>query len=237
MIVKCPHCGKQLKMSGKIQDSLGKLDSGKKIKIKCTQCQTPFGLDNSVLNSGGGTQKGEKKKQGSSGAKGLQAPSFPDISWLKEGVFEDQEDVEDIPQALVLMPDTEGRETVIEATQGLGYRVETAASAEEAINKMRFVNFAGVFLHSAYESGGIQSGKFHQYMRNMGMGRRRFILYVLIGEEFKTLYDLQALSCSANVVVNDEEIPYIGTVLRKTIPEYEALFGPLMEELRIAGKE
>ena len=68
------------------------------------------------------------------------------------------------------------------------------------------------------------------------MSRRRYIFYVLIGEQFKTLYDLQALSCSANLVVNDAEIPYIGIVLKKAIPEYEALFGPLMEELRIAGK-
>lgn len=237
MIVKCPHCGKQLKMSGKIQDSLKNLDSGKKIKIKCTQCQAPFGLDNSQLGSGTAAQAEGKQKQSSSAGKGVQAPASPDISWLKEGVFEDREEVEDVPQALVLMPDTPGRETVVEATQGLGYRVEIVGSAEEAINKMQFVNYAGVFLHSAYESGGIQSGKFHQYMRGMGMARRRFILYVLMGKEFKTLYDLQALTSSANVVINDAEIPYIGIVLRKTIPEYEALFGPLMEELRIAGKE
>jgi len=222
MIVKCPHCGKQLKMSAKIQESLKKLDSGRKIKIKCTGCQTPFGIDGSQLDSAG---------------RSLQAPAAPDVTWLREGVFEDRENVEDIPQALILMPDMPGRETVIEATKKLGYRVEMPSSAEEAISKMQFVNYAGVILHSRYEPGGIETGKFHQYMRSIGMDRRRYILYLLIGEEFETLYDLQALTCSANVVVNDAEIPYIGTVLRKAIPEYEALFGGLMEELRIAGKE
>ncbi len=52
----------------------------------------------------------------------------------------------------------------------------------------------------------------------------------------KTLYDLQALAYSANLVVNDDDIPHFSLLLRKTIPEYEALFGPLMEELRLAGK-
>ncbi|MBW1634969.1 MAG: hypothetical protein JRJ68_01715 [Deltaproteobacteria bacterium] len=222
MIVKCPHCGKQLKMSAKIQESLSKLGPGRKIKIKCTGCQTPFGIDNSQLNSG---------------SQGLQAPASPDIAWLREGVFEDREDVEDIPQALILMPEMEGRETVVEATKKLGYRVEMPSSAEEAISKMQFVNYAGIILHSRFEQGGIETGKFHQYMRKIGMSRRRYMLYVLIGKEFETLYDLQALACSANVVVNDAEIPYIGTVLRKAIPEYEDLFGGLMEELRIAGKE
>jgi len=222
MIVKCPHCGKQLKMSAKIQESLRKLDSGRKIKIRCTRCETPFDI--------GKTQKG-------SNGNSLQAPAAPDITWLKDGVFEDRENVEDIPQALVLMPDMPGRKAVVEALQKIGYRVEMPSSAEEAISKMRFVNYAGVILHSRYEPGGIEKGKFHHYMRTIGMGRRRYILYVLVGEEFKTLYDLQALACSANVVVNDAEIPYIGTVLRKAIPEYESLFGGLMEELRIAGKE
>jgi hypothetical protein len=37
-------------------------------------------------------------------------------------------------------------------------------------------------------------------------------------------------------VVNDAEIPFVGTVLKKAIPEFETLFGPLMEELRVIGK-
>ncbi len=73
-------------------------------------------------------------------------------------------------------------------------------------------------------------------MRVMNMSRRRYIFYVLIGEQFDTLYDLQALAYSANLVVNDHEIPFIGTVLKKAIPEFETLFGPLMEELQVVGK-
>ena len=101
---------------------------------------------------------------------------------------------------------------------------------------MRFVNYAAVFLHSGYESGGILSGKFHSYMRKMSMSRRRYILYALVGDEFETLYDLQALAYSANLVVNVQDLKHIGVVLKKVIPEYEALFGPLMEELRISGR-
>lgn len=231
MIVTCPHCRKQLKMSPKIQESIKKLSPGKKIKIKCIHCSNSFGLDAGQLLSDSAA------KQGSPASSRVQPPSPPDSSWLKDGVFEDKEVVEDIPLALVLMPDTPDKEIVVKATEAFGYQVETTSSAEDAVNKMQFVNYSSVFLHSAYEPGGIKSGIFHQYMRNMKMARRRFILYVLIGEEFKTLYDLQALASSANLVVNDAEISYIGTILRKAIPEYETLFGPLMEELRIAGKE
>ncbi len=237
MIANCPHCRKQLRMSAKIQESIEKLDPGKKIKIKCVHCSKPFGLDASQLKSDSAARPVGKVKQGSPANLRVQPPPPPDTGWLKEGVFEDKEIVEDVPQALVLMPDTPHKEKVIKAAKVFGYQVETASSSEEAVNKMQFVNYSSVFLHSAYEPGGVTSGIFHDYMRNMKMSRRRPIFYVLIGEEFQTLYDLQALAHSVNLVVNDAEISYIVTILRKAIPEYETLFGPLMEELRIAGKE
>ncbi len=237
MIVNCPHCRKQLRMSAKIQESIKKLDSGKKIKIKCVHCSNPFGLDASHLDSDSAVPPGKKMEQNSSVSHRVQPPPPPDTAWLKEGVFEDRETVEDVPLALILMPDTPDKENVVQAVKTFGYQVEIASSSEDAVNKMRFVNYSSVFLHSVYEPGGIKSGIFHRYMRNMKMARRRLIFYVLIGEEFKTLFDLQALAQSANLVVNDAEISYIGTILRKAIPEYEALFGPLMEELRVAGKE
>lgn len=237
MIVNCPHCRKQLRMSAKIQESVKKLGPGKKLKIKCIHCSNPFGLDASQSNSDSAARPEGKKKQNSPVSYRVQPPPPPDNIWLKEGVFEDKEIVDDVPLALVVMPDTPDKDNVVNAAKAFGYQVETASSSEDAVNKMRFVNYSSIFLHSAYEPGGIKSGIFHHYMRNMKMARRRLIFYVLIGEEFQTLYDLQALACSANLVVNDAEIPYIETVLRKAIPEYEALFGSLMEELRVAGKE
>jgi len=237
MIVNCPHCRKQLRMSTKIQENIRNLDPGKKIKIKCVHCSNSFGLDASQLDSGSTVQPGGGTRKGSSVDAGVQPPPPPDLAWLKDGFFEDKEVVEDVPLSLILMPDTPEKEIVIKAAETFGYQVEAATSAEDAVEKMQFVTYSSVFLHSKYEPGGIESGIFHRYMRSMKMARRRFIFYVLIGQEFKTLYDLQALAHSANLVVNGMEVSFMGTILRKAIPEYEVLFGPLMEELHIAGKE
>jgi hypothetical protein len=235
MIVHCPHCGKQLKLGEKIREKVRLLEPGRRVKIKCAHCAVPFSLDMSMDDTS--FIPPERDSVGRSSGRGrIKPPAPPDTDWLKDGSFEEKDVVEDIPKAIILMPDLPGREQVIKAAAAVGYRVEQAATPDEAIEKMRFVNYAAVFLHSRFESGGVRSGAFHQYMRSMNMARRRYIFYVLIGEQFETLYDLQALSCSANLVVNDAEIPYISTLLKKTIPEYEELFGPLMEELRIAGK-
>ncbi|MFT5701756.1 MAG: hypothetical protein ACI8ZB_004657 [Desulforhopalus sp.] len=239
MQVNCPHCEKQLKLSGKIKESIEKLAPGQKIKVKCVYCTKPFGLDALSVNVTAVPKDIRRKKaQGlaTPGVGRVQPPAPPDVSWLAEGVFDEQEVIEDIPKALVLMPQIPARDVVTKAAVAFGYQVEQVADASQAIEKLRFVNYAAVFLHSGYESGGILSGKFHAYMCNMSMTRRRYTIYVLLGDEFETLYNLQAMAYSANLVVNDRELNHIGVVLKKIIPEYEALFGPLMDELRVAGK-
>lgn len=237
MIVNCPHCDKQLKLSDKIRESVRQLGPGRKIKVKCVHCAVPFGLDeNSIKIASSGRTPDDSGSEKISSARRVSPPAPPAIDWLKEGIFEEQEVVEEIPRALVLMPDSPNRDTVVKAATSSGYRVEQAITPEEAIDKMLFVNYAAVFMHHHFESGGVSAGKFHQFMRDLTMSRRRYIFYVLIGEQFETLYDLQALAHSVNLVVNDNEIPFIGTVLKKAIPEFETLFGPLMEELQVVGK-
>lgn len=237
MNVNCPQCGKQLRLGDKIIKSIQQLEPGKKIKVKCVGCAVAFGIDARSVAGGGSKNEVRSQAAAKTGqAASVRPPGPPDVEWLKDGVFDEKDVVEDIPRALVLIPDFPGKDVIMKAGTEFGYRVEVAADAQEAIEKMRFVNYAAVFLHSKYEAGGINSGKFHDFMRKMSMARRRYIFYVLIGEQFQTLYDLQALACSANLVINDKDAPYIGTILRKAIPEYESLFAPLMEELRVAGK-
>jgi len=236
MIVNCPHCSKQLKLSDKVRDSLQLLEPGRKIKVKCINCGTPFGLDKTMQPEGPGRKTGAESAPPVSGPGSVKPPAPQNIDWLKDGSFQDKEVVEDIPSALLLIPEGEVRNTCEKAARSLGYRVEIATDVQDAKDKMRFVNYSAVFLHAEFEPGGIGNGEFHRYMREMNMSRRRYIFYVLIGDKFATLYDLQAMANSANVVVNSAEIPYIATVLKKAIPEYEELFGPIMEELQASGK-
>jgi hypothetical protein len=56
-----------------------------------------------------------------------------------------------------------------------------------------------------------------------------------VGPSFFTLYNLEALANSANLVVNEKELPDLLTILRKAIPQYEELFGTLMAELSAFG--
>jgi hypothetical protein len=228
MDITCGACGKQHKSNAKLEESLAKLAPGKKIRLKCSQCQEPILLDKGMLD-------GHRAKVEALSTR-VKPPEPPDTSWLYEGEFVDDEMVADIPQAMVLMPEGQAMDEVLRALAGLGYQAITVENTKQALEKMQFVNYSNIVLHSRFEGGGLEGNRFHTYIQNMEMARRRFIFYVLIGPEFKTFYNLEALSNSANLVVDEQDSAKFDIILRKAIPEYEELFGAYMTELRVQGR-
>lgn len=218
MDIACEACGKSHKANTKLEKSLSKLAPGQKLRLKCNQCGEQIVLGKDVLKNT------------------VNPPEPPDTSWLDDGVFEEESVVSDIPQAMVLIRDEGMREQVVNALTGLGYRAEVAEGAEEALEKMQFFNYSSIVMHTSFTEKGLAGNTFHEHMCSMNMSRRRYIFYALIGSSFSTFYNLQALANSANLVVNDKDTAHFGVILRKAIPEYEELFGPFMEELKVQGR-
>jgi hypothetical protein len=165
------------------------------------------------------------------------APKPPDVGWLAAGEYTTQEVVKDVPLVMLLMAEGPARAAVADAFSALGYQPEFPESGSAAMERMRFVNFAAVVLHSAFEGGSLKDSTFHRHMCEMPMASRRTIYYVLIGPEFHTLYDLEAISVSANLVVNDQQVVQMATILKKGLRDYQDLFGPLLETLEAHGKK
>lgn len=228
MTITCQNCAKKLTLSDKIKKGIQQLPPGRLLRLPCPKCGEPIVLDNNGLVT-------QKKAVGSPAKTAVKPPSPPDITWLKEGTFEEQEVVEDIPQTLILVQPGTERDKITEAVESIGYQAGFAESDEEAMEKMQFVNYASVILHTGFRVGSLEESPFHQFMCDMSMLKRRFIFYVLVGPKFSTLYDLEALAYSANLVVNTLETPQFLTILRKAIPRYEELFGPLMAEISAYG--
>lgn len=231
MINACPHCKSTLKLGeaqqAKLRAALAALEPGKKLTIKCPACQKPILLD----------ANGPAATPGAGPAKpAIAPPGPPDLAWLKEGKLQDDDKAEDIPMALLLFPEGQQLELVSDAIEAVGYQVIKAKSVPEAKERMRFTNFACIILHSRFDGPSLEKSEFHNYIREMTMIRRRYLFYIIIGPEFNTLYNLQALAYSANLVVNEKDLLHLGIALRKSIPLYEELFGAYMEELTSAGR-
>ncbi len=262
MISQCPHCHNDIKLNeaqqAKVDQALAALTLGKTLKIGCPHCKTPIEMtsdgrtiggevmadllgteqdDDHTLPPGGNELLEKAKSENNQQVKPPpEAPHPPDVSWLASGELSEKAVVSDIPMALILMKEGKMREQVVKAFESRNYMPVFKNSAEEAIEEMRFTDYAAVALHSSYEGANLDGSLFHEHMGEMGMSKRRYMFYLLIGPEFRTLYDLEALALSANLTVNENDVQYIDTILTKGLRSYEELFGPYLKALKEHGK-
>lgn len=235
MLSSCPFCRKEIRFNdaqkNKVEAALKSLQEGKCLKIGCPQCKKTITLDKrgNVINDEGAAA--------SPGAKPIEPPAPPDLSWLVGGEYDAVEVVEDVPKVLLLVKDPTMRSIMDEAFSDLGYMPVAEGDMERAMDRMRFESFKGVVYHTAFEGKPLAESVFHQHMSGMAMSQRRFIYYALVGPELHTLYDLEALAFSANLVVNDKDVNHIGIILRKGLTDYESLFGPFLSAMREFGKK
>jgi len=186
-----------------------------------------FGLFPDLMKNLVGTKdsKGGRKSR-------VRPPPIPDLSWLGTGVYQEQEQVRDIPTALVLMGEECADSTVGSSLQDLGYRIETVDSPIEALVKLQANTFATVLMHAEFGKESLAESTVYNYIKWLPVSKRRTIFYILVGPDFRTLYDLEALSLSANLVINDVDIEYLKPILKKSFRDHEELFGPLVETMQ-----
>jgi hypothetical protein len=234
MIKQCPHCQENLNLSiiqvAKVEEALDKLTEGKFLKLNCPHCKKPIelGANGELATTGRAKETAPIPKQRNLD---LKPPAPPPLDWLASGRLDQEEGLQDSREVLILMAAGQDRSAVADAFQGMDYKPIFPESARDGIERMRFTNYAAVVLHSRFDGGSLAESIFHDHMRKLAMTRRRSIFYTLIGPEFKTLYNLEALVNSANLVVNDMEVGKIKFILKKALPEYEELFGPYVDTL------
>lgn len=250
MISNCPHCNQELRFSdaqlARIEKALSDLQPGKILKLACPECRGSIELNSDASTSGsvmedilysGGQEKPAPGPPREPPKPPPHAPQPPDLSWLSKGDFQtDREWTEDVPTVLILAPEGKGRQSMAGAYEARGYQVVVAESGTDALEKMRFGNFSAVIYHPAIDEVGLPASDFHRHMREMAMDRRRQIHYTLIGPDLRTLYDLEALALSANLVVNEADLQHLPLVLKKALHDYEELFAPIITALREYGK-
>lgn len=166
----------------------------------------------------------------------VRPPPLPDLSWLRTGGYQEQEQMKDVPTALVLMGDERDDSVISSGLQELGYRIETADSPIEALVKLQSNSFATVLMHAEFGGESLAESTVYSYIKWLPVSKRRAIFYILVGPDFRTLYDLEALSLSVNLVINYADIENLKPILRKSFRDHEELFGPLVEVMREYGK-
>lgn len=242
MISQCPHCNQPLKFSQpqmeKFKQALAKLPEGRVLKFGCPKCRTPI-----EVNKNGALAEKAKVPQTQAASPDnpsanppVNPPEAPDITWLASGVEEEDAIMDDVPTAMVLINDPAVRQQVTEVLKERNLQIHCPENVDDAVAGQRFKTYDVVVYATEYEDGPVDVHDFHKFMSGMSMKQRRNIFYVLVGNGVKTLYDLEALTQSANLVVNTRELAHFAKVFQKGMKEYDSLLGPYISMLKQHGK-
>jgi hypothetical protein len=157
----------------------------------------------------------------------LKLPRPPNKNWLRNEKFvnKSKEDIK-IKRALILSKDKEHLAIYRNVLAKLAFNIDFIESESVAIEYISSTLFSLV----AYENN-LFFLDFEQYMRNLSGDKRRYLYYVIIGQKLSTLYDLEALSLSANLVVNTKDVQYLDIILKKGFQDYESLYRPFIKIL------
>jgi len=154
-------------------------------------------------------------------------PPPPDLSWLQEGLLEDAANADEtLRMALVLISDEQNRSHATKALASMHYTVETASTTAEAIEAVKTNPYTLVIYDTASDMS-----EFHDHMCWLPPITRRAIYYVIIGPNLHTLFGLEALSLSANLVVGDNDVLYLEKILGKGFQDYEDMYNQFLEVL------
>jgi predicted Zn finger-like uncharacterized protein len=155
---------------------------------------------------------------------------------LREACVEETDTLQFGQSAALLCLDCDYRFEVLKSVlQGMGYMVDTAATVDQALNRLRFNQYQIIVLTEQF--GGSSSNPVAGYLARLNMNVRRDMFVVLVGEQFKTADHMQAFIESVNLVLHSGDLSQIETFLSRGLGENERFYKVFTECLIEAGKK
>lgn len=214
MQVECPSCAKEIN----IPDN--KVPQGQAFNLNCPGCKTKMRVDQH-----------------------LQPPnpeeSLDTSSMIVDEDFEDEDEqieIYDEHDQIALILDRQNDELWTTALTELEYKLQRAKSPEHAVHKLRFNQYHVVAIHEKFGDTTLENSPLYEFIRDMPMDTRRKTFVALVGANFKTLDNMEALSYSVNLVINQKDFDQLETILKKSIGENDIFYKVYRETMTALGK-
>ena len=214
MQVECPSCAKEIN----IPDD--KVPQGQAFNLNCPGCKTKMRVDQH-----------------------LQPPdpveSLDTSSMIVDEDFEDEDEqieIYDEHDQIALILDRQNDELWTTALTELDYKLQRAKSPEHAVHKLRFNQYHVVAIHEKFGDTTLENSPLYEFIRDMPMDTRRKTFVALVGANFKTLDNMEALSYSVNLVINQKDFDQLETILKKSIGENDIFYKVYRETMTALGK-
>ena len=216
MQLECSSCNKEIN----IPDN--KIPQGQAFNLTCPSCKTKMRVDQHL------------KPPASDPAETVDATSMV----VDEDFEDDEEEIEiyDEHDKIALILDRQNDDLWTTALTELEYKLQRANSPEHAVHKLKFNQYHVVVFHEKFGGSTLETSPLYEFIRDMSMDARRKIFVALVGENFKTLDNMEALSYSVNLVINQRELDQLDTILKKSIGDNDNFYKVYRETMTALGK-
>ena len=234
MEIFCQSCKARLK----IRDD--KLPDDKAVQIKCPKCNSDISVNTNtpkdqpeasheVSNNGSPFDLDPKESS-------LSEPSA-EIQTVEMSMDEFVDFLEEGLQRALICDNDQSNQALLKVTlKELGYWSSIGKDPGDALEKMRFTHYDLVVLNDGFGGLSLSENPVLNYIQTMPIATRRNIFVSLIGPQFRTYDNMTALSESANLVINQKDMPNIMTILKSSISENERFYAVFHEILDSAGR-
>ncbi len=121
--------------------------------------------------------------------------------------------------ALVAFSTPEWLEATRTALNELGYKVHTAATHGDFLNRFTQIRYQVVIVEELFAANSIDENLTLQALQNMPMNQRRHATVILLGDSFQTFTPVQAFQQSVHAVINTSELFLIKQLIEKAVAD------------------
>lgn len=118
--------------------------------------------------------------------------------------------------ALIAFSNPEWMETARAALMELGYKVHTAATHADFLNRFTQVRYEVVIIEECFAANSIEENHTLRALQRMPMGQRRHATVILLGNSYQTFTPMQAFQQSVHAVISSSEIFLLKQLVEKS---------------------
>lgn len=121
--------------------------------------------------------------------------------------------------ALIAFSNPEWLETARASLMELGYKVHTAATHADFLNRFSQVRYDVVIIEECFAANMIEENHTLHAMQRMPMSERRHCTVILLGDSFQTFTPMQAFQHSVHAVISSSEIFLLKQLVEKSVAD------------------
>lgn len=121
--------------------------------------------------------------------------------------------------ALIAFSNPEWLETARTSLLELGYKVHTAATHADFVNRFTQVRYEVVIVEECFAANTIDENHSLHAMQRMPMSQRRHTTVILLGDSFQTFTPMQAFQHSVHAVISSSEIFLLKQLVEKSVAD------------------